>query len=112
MANFEQSGSRIPDAVSKTYTSTNSNLLSYKNTELKNLQHSSHNIALSKSTIIATKLQKNVNISKIKKAVCFLKLQMCVYLRTKFQFSGIILTSFRQNGPLKSPPRLGLRKIR
>ena len=68
MTNFEQSGSRIPDAVSKTYTSTNSNLLSYKNTELKNLQHSSHNIALSKSTIIATKLQKNVNISKIKKA--------------------------------------------
>ena len=37
MANFEQSGSDIPDAVSKTYSSINSNLLSYKNTELKNL---------------------------------------------------------------------------
>ena len=43
---------------------------------------------------------------------------MRVYLRTKFQVSSIILTSFRQgvnlpqpppqNGPLKSPSRLGL----
>ena len=48
---------------------------------------------------------------------------MFVYLRTKFQVSKIILTSFRQGGgvilppppqpppqnePLKSPPRLGL----
>ena len=48
---------------------------------------------------------------------------MCEYLRTKFQVSSIILASFRQgrgggrvilppharqNGPLKSPPRLGL----
>ena len=38
---------------------------------------------------------------------------MCVYLRTKFQVSSIILASFRQgeviflkNEPLKSPPRL------
>ena len=48
----------------------------------------------------------------------FLKLLMCVYLRTKFQASNIILTSFRQgtilplplpqNETLKSPPRLGL----
>ena len=46
---------------------------------------------------------------------------MCVYLRTKFQVSSTILTSFRlgggggvilppspQNEPLKSPPRLEL----
>ena len=44
---------------------------------------------------------------------------MCVYLRTKFEVSSIILTSFRQgvipppppppqNEPLKSPLRLGL----
>ena len=49
----------------------------------------------------------------------FLKLHMCVYLRTNFQSSGIILTSFRhrviltlplpQSEPLKSPPRLGLK---
>ena len=42
---------------------------------------------------------------------------MCVYLRTKFQVSSIILTSFRQGGvilppqpqnePLKGPPTLG-----
>ena len=48
---------------------------------------------------------------------------MCVYLRTKFQVSSIILTSFRQRGgvilhpapPLnksvKSPPRLGLTMV-
>ena len=45
---------------------------------------------------------------------------MCVYLRTKFQVSSIILTCFRwgnfnpppsppQNEPLKSPPQEGLR---
>ena len=49
---------------------------------------------------------------------------MCVYLRTKFQVPGIILTSFiqreigadftpplspLQNEPLNSPPRLGLK---
>ena len=49
----------------------------------------------------------------------FLKLKIWVYLRTKFQFSSIILTSFRQgvilppsqpqNKPLKGPPRLGLK---
>ena len=43
---------------------------------------------------------------------------MYVYLRTIFQFSGIIPTSFRQGGdnfipsptsqPLKNPPRLAL----
>ena len=46
---------------------------------------------------------------------------MRVYLRTKFQVSSVILTSFRQgvnlpptpppqNKPLKSPPRLVLKK--
>ena len=40
---------------------------------------------------------------------------MCVYLRAKFEVSGIILLSFRQgvipppeNKLLKNPPRLGL----
>ena len=44
---------------------------------------------------------------------------MCMHLRTKFQVSSIILTSFRQwgkfihppptqNEPIKSPSRLGL----
>ena len=45
---------------------------------------------------------------------------MCVYLRTKFQASTVILTSFRQGGvillppqnePLKSSSRLGLKRI-
>ena len=30
--------------------------------------------------------------------VYFLKLNMCVYLRTKFQASNIIVTSFRKGG--------------
>ena len=74
-------------------------------------------------------LQKNTDISKITRTLVlkgnFLKLILCVYLRTKFQVSSIILTSFRsgghfnppppplpptpQNGPRKSPPRLGLK---
>ena len=49
-----------------------------------------------------------------------MKLNMFVYLHTKFHVSSIILTSFKQgvagsspppphqNGPLKSPPRLRL----
>ena len=44
-------------------------------------------------------MSKNADISKIKRAlvlkVCFLKLRMCMYIRTKFQVSNIILTSFR-----------------
>ena len=44
---------------------------------------------------------------------------MCVYVRTKFQVSSIILTSFKQvvifplpqNKPLKSSPRLGLKRL-
>ena len=47
---------------------------------------------------------------------------MCVYLCTKLKVSSIILMSFRrdnftpqllppQNGPLKIPPRLGLRRL-
>ena len=43
--------------------------------------------------------KKNADISKIKRVlvlkVYFLKLQMCVYLHTKFQVSSIIPTSFR-----------------
>ena len=35
--------------------------------------------------------------------VYFLKLNMFVYLRTKFQFSSIILTSFRQGGNFTPP---------
>ena len=48
-----------------------------------------------------------------------MKLNMRVYLHTKFQVPGMFLTSFRhggkfnlfspQNEPLKSPPRLGLK---
>ena len=63
-------------------------------------------------------MQKNADISKIKEVLVlkgiFSELGMCVYLRTKFQVSGVILTSFRQAGvilppppqnePLKSPP--------
>ena len=43
-------------------------------------------------------LQRNADISKINRVFLpnVMKLHMCVYLRTKFQVSSIILTSFRQ----------------
>ena len=62
-------------------------------------------------------LQENANISKIKTVlvlkVYFLELHMGAYLRTNFQVSSIILTSFRQRkdmgrrgGILSSPTTL------
>ena len=41
--------------VCKTYIFNNSNLLSFKNWKPKNLQHSSHTIALSKGTTFTRK---------------------------------------------------------
>ena len=50
IANLEQSGSWIPDALSKTNIFINSKpfILQKLKTQLQTLQHSSHNIALSK----------------------------------------------------------------
>ena len=78
-------------------------------------------------------LEKMLTSAKLRRPrhqkVHFLKLDMDVYLRPKFEVSSIILTSFRhgkggggeeggnftpstpQNEPLKSPPRLGLSSI-
>ena len=63
-----------------------------------------HNIALSKSTIIARKCRffsKNIDISKIKWALVlkgiFSETKCVCVLTYKFQFSSIILTSFRQD---------------
>ena len=66
-------------------------------TELKNLKHSSHTAALSKGTIFA----EIADIIKIKRFlvlthIFFKTTYMCVYLRTKFQVSSIILTSFKR----------------
>ena len=69
-------------------------------------------------------MQKNANVKKIKRALVlkgiFLETTFVCVLRTKFQVSNIILTSFRQevilalpppeNGPLKYPLRLWLKK--
>ena len=43
--------------------------------------------------------KQNASISKIKEIFVLkvLKLDMCIYLRTKFQVSSIILTIFRQD---------------
>ena len=117
--------------VCKIYIFINSSLLSYKNWK-QNWKHSSHTIDLNKGTVFAKKMviffQKEMLTSaKLKGSwyykVYFLKLHMCAYLRTKFLVSSIIQTRFRQsecrveerviplpqNGPLKSPPRLGLK---
>ena len=53
--------------VCTTYIFNNSNVSKLK-TELKNLKHSFHNIALSKGTIFTKKCKKNADISKIKEA--------------------------------------------
>ena len=88
---------RKPDSrhiICKTYIFIKSHLLSYKKlkTELKNLEHSSHTIALSKGTIFAKKcrfLAKNMVATKLR---------------------GFWYSPQPQNEPLKSPPRLGLRR--
>ena len=58
--------------------------------ELENLQHNSHTIALSRDTILpknADVLQKILTTAKLGgpsyKTVYFIKLYMCLYLRTK-----------------------------
>ena len=64
--------------------------------KLKNLQHSSHTLALSKGTIFTRKcwffLQKNADISKIKTLVLngIFSETTCVGVHTKFQVSSII----------------------
>ena len=57
----------------KTYISIKNNLLSYKlKTELKNLQHSCHTVALSKGTIFAQKnaefCKKNSTLAKFRRS--------------------------------------------
>ena len=48
-----------------------------------------------------------LTLAKLRRAwyqrIYFLKLYMCVYLRTKFQVASIILTSFRR-GVISPPP--------
>ena len=78
--------------VCEIYIFIDSNLVLYKN---------------GKKNIFCKK--KNADISKTKGALVlklyFLKLDMCVYLRTKFQVSSVILTSFRQGwGVGGNPP--------
>ena len=74
MANLELSGSSIQDAesVKLTFSLKITFYLTKTEKELKNFQHSSHTIALSKGIIFAKKclfLQKNADISKIKRIV-------------------------------------------
>ena len=114
ISNQEQSGSRIPDAQSVKPTFSLKVFFYLTNTanRTNNLQHSSYTIALNKATIIAKKIiifcKKNADICKIKR-ILVLKgifseiMYVCVYLRIKFQVSGIILTSFRQKYPPPPP---------
>ena len=81
-------------------------------TKTKNLYHSSHTIALSKGTIFAKKYLLFVRICwhlqeglGTKKYIYWNCIYVCtytpmwVYLRTNFQVSSIILTSFRHREP-------------
>ena len=66
----------------------NNNLLSYKNWK--------QNWKISNTTITLLFWVKVPFLVPLLKGVYFLKLHMCVYLRTKFQVSSVILTSLRQ----------------
>ena len=108
MANFQPSGSQIPDSgcmIYKTYSFINNNLLSYKNWKqnykISNtaliLLHWVKVLFLPKNADFLQKKKKNAG--KIK-GVLVLK---GMYVLTKFQVSSIILTSFWQGVTLLPP---------
>ena len=117
LTDLEQSGSRIPSAWSVKLTFPL--IVTFYPTKTENKTEKS-------LKQFSDFLQKNADISKIKEVLVlnlffFMKLHMCVYLRSKFQASSIILKSFRQGGAilsshrqtrLKNPPRLGLQQIK
>ena len=116
MANLEQSRSRIPDAQSVKFTFSLTAafyLTKIENRTKKSLTQLSHycfelwcHFCKKKN---ADFLQKDADISKTKR-VLVLKvifsetIYVCVNLRTKFQVSTIIITSFRQGGGGVFPP--------
>ena len=74
--------------------------------------HSSHTIALNKDTIFTTKCwyfakkcwhQQKLDVLGIKIYIFWNYLCVCTYVRTKFQVSSIILTSFRREVILPTP---------
>ena len=98
---------RKPDfglIVCKTYIFITSNLLSYKNWK-QNWKIS--NTAL--TILLGVKQKKNkkkTDISKIKWVLVlyFLKLNICVYLHTRYQVSNIILINELRKGVIYPPP--------
>ena len=111
MANLEQFGSWIPEAwpkiltislivtfyLTKTGKTTKTSL-----TQLPHYCFEKRYYFFQKMLIFCKKTAK-LRESRYKK-VCYLKLHRCVYLRTKFQVSSIILTSFRQRVNFKPSP--------
>ena len=95
---MEQSGSRIPDAWFLILAFSLMVALYFIKIEIR-----------TKKVLFLPKnfdfLQRNADISKINRVFVpnVMKLHMCVYLRTKFQVSSIILTSFRQEVILTPP---------
>ena len=112
--NFEQSGSRITEAQSVKLIF--SLIVTFYLTKIENgtkkfLTQLSHycfeqRYYFCQKTLF---LQKNADISKIKRALVlkiYLLKHMCVYLRAKSEVSSIILTSFRQGeGVSKTNPK-------
>ena len=96
MANLEQSRSRTLGIWSVKLSSLAFFYLTKTENGTKNFKCSSHIIALNK-VLCLTKMLTSANLKRF----CywkahFLKLNICVYLRVKFQVSSIIVTSFRQ----------------
>ena len=108
---FQKMADLSPDSESmvyKSYVFINRNLLSYKNwkqnykisTTALILLLLTKGTTLPKNDIFLQKKREEANISKINeilvgKKVYFLKLNICVYLGTKFKVSSITLTRFR-----------------
>ena len=100
MPDLEPSKSRIQDAQFVKLTFLLTVTFYFAKTQSRTKKYGSLNIALSKGTVFAKKrcfFGKNADISKIERPwyekAYFLRLHMCVYLRTRFQVSSIILNN-------------------
>ena len=123
LTNLELFGSRIPDAQSikltfllivTFYLTKTERKIKKSLTQLSHRYFEQRYYFCQKMLIFCKKMLTSAKLSgPWYQKVYFLKLHMCVYLRTKFEVSSIILTSFKQRGYftppfLPSPPTQNL----
>ena len=113
LTNFELFGSRIPDAQSikltfllivTFYLTKTERKIKKSLTQLSHRYFEQRYYFCQKMLIFCKKMLTSAKLSgPWYQKVYFLKLHMCVYLRTKFEVSSIILTSFKQRGYFTPP---------